>query len=231
MLKEVTKNEQHDKYLHGAGEIDTFGKEMSQCSRGEKSEAWQGISEDEVEMLEKVDEALLRGILNGHSKLPLEALFLETGSIRIRDILKSRRLCYLKTILHRDDEELVKEVYNAQKTDPTDGDFVILVDQDSKDIDLGMVEDRIINTKDDKYKSIVKTKVKTAAFKNLLDVKTSHSKMDELTYEKLQISQYLKSPLFNSESMQMLLALRTRTVRGIKNDFRGIYTDIACPLG
>ena len=68
---------------------------------------------------------------------------------------KSRRLCYLKTILHRDDEELVKEVYNAQKTDPTDGDFVILVDQDSKDIDLGMIEDRIINTKDDEYKSIV----------------------------------------------------------------------------
>ena len=62
-----------------------------------------------------------------------------------------------------------------------DGDFVILVDQDSKDIDLGMLEDRIINTKDDEYKSIVKTKVKTAAFKNLLDDKTSHSKMDELT--------------------------------------------------
>ena len=195
------------------------------------SEAWQGITDDEVEMLEKVDEALLRGILNGHSKLPLEALFLETGSIRIRDILKSRRLCYLKTILQRDDEELVKEIYNAQKTDPIDGDFVILVDKDSKDISLGMAEDSIITTKDDKYKNIVKTKVKTAAFKSLLDVKTSHSKMDELTYEKLQLSQYLKSPLFNSESMQMLLALRTRTVRGIKNDFRGMYPDVGCPLG
>ena len=43
------------------------------------SEAWQGIKDEEVEMLEKVDEALLRGILNAHAKVPLESLFLETG--------------------------------------------------------------------------------------------------------------------------------------------------------
>ena len=30
--------------------------------------------------------------------------------------------------------------------------------------------------------------------------------------------------------MAMLTALRTRTVRGIRNDFRGMYTDTECPL-
>ena len=29
----------------------------------------------------------------------------------------------------------------------------------------------------------------------------------------------------------MLLALRTRTVRGIRNDFRGMYSDAVCALG
>ena len=29
----------------------------------------------------------------------------------------------------------------------------------------------------------------------------------------------------------MLLSLRTRTVRGIRNDFRGMYQDVLCPLG
>ena len=67
------------------------------------SEAWQGISNADVEQLEKVDEALLRGLLRAHLKVPL----------------KTRRLCYLKTILHRDDEKLIREVYNAQKCDPT----------------------------------------------------------------------------------------------------------------
>ena len=39
------------------------------------SEAWHGISEKDISVLEKVDEALLRGILSAHPKIPLEALF------------------------------------------------------------------------------------------------------------------------------------------------------------
>ena len=29
----------------------------------------------------------------------------------------------------------------------------------------------------------------------------------------------------------MLMALRTRTVRGVKNDFRVMFADVLCPLG
>ena len=32
------------------------------------SEAWHGVSDDDLVQLEKVDEALLRGLLNAHSK-------------------------------------------------------------------------------------------------------------------------------------------------------------------
>ena len=78
------------------------------------SEAWQGISQAEIDMLEKVDEDLMRGLLQAHSKIPTEALFLETGTIPIRYILKSRRLSYLHTILSKDSEELIKDVYEAQ---------------------------------------------------------------------------------------------------------------------
>ena len=148
-----------------------------------------------MEMLEKVDEALLRGILNGHTKLPIEALFLETGTIRIRDVLKSRRLCYLKTILQRDDEELIREVYNAKKSDPTDGDFCVLVEKDNKDINLQMSEDEINITIHDIYKNIVKEKVKANALNNLIELKSSHSKMNELVYAKLELSQYQYSTL------------------------------------
>ena len=41
----------------------------------------------------------------------------------------------------------------------------------------------------------------------------------------------MKSPLFNIESYKMLMVLRTRTVRGIKSDFRGMFPDLLCPLG
>ena len=54
--------------------------------------------------------------------------------------------------------------------------------------------------------------------------------MDGIKYEKFVKVEYLSSPLFNSESRKLLLALRTRTVNGIRNDFRGRYPDVKCPL-
>ena len=53
------------------------------------SEAWQGIQEKDVSLLEKVDESLLRGVLSAHPKIPIEALYLETKSVPIRFILAS----------------------------------------------------------------------------------------------------------------------------------------------
>ena len=195
------------------------------------SEAWQGISNAEVEQLEKVDEALLRGLLRAHAKVPLEALFLETGTLPIRFILKIRRLCYLKTILQRDDEELVREVYNAQKCDPTDGDFYHLVMADAADVNLNIDEEQISTMKEETYKDNVKCKVREAAFAYLKQKQIGHSKMDNLSYEKLKISKYMNNPIFNSQSVQMLFALRTRTVRNIKTDFPGMFPDVVCPLG
>ena len=81
-----------------------------------------------------------------------------------------------------------------------------------------------------KFKNLVKEKMKQAAFKYLLSVKGKHSKMNGLIYTKFEKQKYLSSPLFNSESSKLLLALRTRTVNEIKNDFRGLYSDIKCPL-
>ena len=91
------------------------------------SEAWYGVKESDMKLLEKVDESLLRGILNSHAKIPLEALYLETGALPIRFIIASRRLMYLHNILQRDSKELVRKIYNAQKADTSPGDFVELI--------------------------------------------------------------------------------------------------------
>ena len=53
--------------------------------------------------------------------------------------------------------------------------------------------------------------------------------MDGLEYTKFDKAAYLGSPLFNSEDIRVLLALRTRTLEGIRNDFRGMYPSIECP--
>ena len=195
------------------------------------SEAWHGISSLEEELLERVDNALLRGLLKSHAKIPTEALHLETGTISVKYILKSRRLGYLQNILKKDEEELVSEIYNAQKNSPHDGDFCKLVEMDKALVNLTITDSEISNMKVEQYKNKVKSKVRNAAFSDLLIKKVSHSKMDDVSYDKLELQEYMRSPLFDKESVAMLLALRTRTVRGIKNDFRGMFPDVLCPLG
>ena len=55
--------------------------------------------------------------------------------------------------------------------------------------------------------------------------------MQNVRYDKFCIASYLNSPLFNNNNRVLLLALRTRTVRGIRNDFKGLYNNNECPLG
>ena len=62
---------------------------------------------------------------------------------------------------------------------------------DASDINLNMSEDDIIMMKEEKYKVIVKNKVRQAAFNYLKQLKVKHSKMDNLAYEKLEMSKYV----------------------------------------
>ena len=81
-----------------------------------------------------------------------------------------------------------------------------------------------------KFKKIVISKIRHSAFQHFESLKQQHSKMEGIRYTKFERAEYLSSPLLNSESRKLLLSLRTRTVNGIKNDFRGIYPDVPCPL-
>ena len=64
---------------------------------------------------EKVDEALLPGLKNSHSKIPVLSLFIELGVQPLRFTFAAIRNMHLQTILARDNTELIKKVYIAQK--------------------------------------------------------------------------------------------------------------------
>ena len=195
------------------------------------SEAWHGVTKKDIILLEKVDEALLRGLLTAHSKVPLEALYLETKSIPLRFIVASRRLMYLHNILQKDEDELVRRVYEAQRMDPSPGDFVELVKEDMDTLGIIMTDQEIGVMQKERFRKQVKEKVLNTAFAYLKNIKQGHSKMENVVYSNFEISSYLSSPLFNTESRSLLLGLRTRTVSGVRKDFSGLYPDMLCPLG
>ena len=52
-----------------------------------------------------------------------------------------------------------------------------------------------------------------------------------IKYEKLEVQTYICSSLFSNEDVGMLAGLRSRTVRGIKCNFKNMYKpNIFCPL-
>jgi hypothetical protein len=192
------------------------------------SEAWHGVTKKDTIDLERVDETLLRGLTSAHSKIPIAALYLECGATPLRFVWAARRIMYLQTILKRNNDELTKKIYIAQKEDPSEGDFYELVTKDMEMIDLTMNEEEIKEASKVALRNIVKKKVKEAAFKHLM--KQRGSKMKDITYDKLQTQTYMNSPDFTQDQISLLLSLRTRTVRGIRMDFGNMSAQKGCAL-
>ena len=194
------------------------------------SEAWHFISDHEIKMLERVDEHLLRSLVKGHSKLPLEFLYLEAGAMPIKFILKCRRILYLQTILQRPEEELTRRVYDAQKRDPLHGDFFQLVKDDFDDIGEEMSEARIKQTNREQFKKEIKEKTRAAAFEYLKNIQSQHSKVKDIKYPKFAVQSYMTSPIFYNDEVNLLYALRSRYLN-VKANFRSKYpNNILCPL-
>ena len=94
------------------------------------SEAWHNITKQNIEDLEVMDRMLLRNILGAHAKVHTEFLYLETGATPLKNVITSRRLLYLQTILKRPHSEVIRKVYEAQRKNPPKGDWVKQVDED-----------------------------------------------------------------------------------------------------
>jgi hypothetical protein len=194
------------------------------------SEAWHSISEHELKMLEKVDEHLLRSLVQGHAKLPIEFLYLEAGAMPMRFIIACRRILYQQTILKRPEEELIRRVYQAQKNDPLPGDFYQLVQQDYQVIGETMTEEYVQQQNRDAFKKEIKEKTKMAALKFLKDLQSKHSKIRDICYQKLETQAYMTSPIFNNEEVSLLHALRSRYIN-VKANFSSKYQrNMLCPL-
>ena len=86
------------------------------------AEAWYNLSTSEVTELEKVDEDLLRKVLECPISTPKEMLYLELGVSPIRNIIRSRRLNFLQYILHEDKESLMYTFLEAQIDNPAKND-------------------------------------------------------------------------------------------------------------
>ena len=78
------------------------------------SDVWHGRTLQQVSVLEEVNRTYLRTILSSNSKVPIEYLNFETGTMPLKYDLMKSRLMYLLKILHVEETELISRLYNSQ---------------------------------------------------------------------------------------------------------------------
>ena len=139
--------------------------------------------------------------------------------------------CTFRTYFTTNEKELTKKICKAQKADPLKGDYCKLVESDMNMIDLKLIEQEITNMSRFEFKTVVRRRTREAVIKYLEEIKETKSKIDGIEYTvSFDLQPYLLSYLFTREESSLLLALRTRCVRGVRSDFGKMYPDKNCPL-
>ena len=179
------------------------------------AEAWLRLTSNEIKMLERVDEMLLRKLLKTPISTPRAALYLETGAIPLHLVIKSKRIMFLHHILTRKRDALIAQVLWAQIESPSEGDWYLVVMEDIEALGLSetLTIDSISQLHKEKLKNIVRKGVHSAAFQEMMVRKESLSKITPLEYDSLQIQSYLTVNNVPTRLKQLQFKWRTRMVK------------------
>ena len=117
-------------------------------------------------------------------------MYLETNTLPMEFILASRRINYLHNIISKKDDELIKRIYQEQKKDPWKGDWCELVQRDMDMVEINMDDNTFRNMSKQVFKAYVKKCVKSAAFQNLRNLQSGHTKVKNIEYSKPTLQPY-----------------------------------------
>ena len=136
---------------------------------------------------------------------------------------------YLHHILNRNKNELIRKVYEAQKSDPIKNDWVLLIQSDLQDLDIDIEEFK--QFKKARAKKELHKIILSKSFQYLQNIYIKQSKLKYLSYNKLETQKYLVSSKFTDENKALLLRLRTRMI-DVTDNFKNKYinTDLLCAL-
>ena len=195
------------------------------------AEAWSAVTDAEIHRLEQVDTALLKSLVQGHSKTAVIFHHLETGTLKLRHILMKNRLLYHHHIVSRDDTETIKKIYNKQKQGYIKGDWYELLLKDFKFIGIELNESEIKMTGKQQYKKKIKELINKAAFIEYSKEKSDKFKLNQLQYKKLQLQPYLAKSGLSNKEINLLYSLQSRS-HPAKSNYKKIHNNhLLCIFG
>ena len=178
------------------------------------AETWLRLSKENIKKLESIDLMLLRKLLKTPISTPKVSLYLETGSVPLRYVIKRKRIMFLHHIVTRETNALINRVFWAQVHDTTKGDWCDVVREDLDMLGLSNVSfEDIGNMSKEVLKDLITERTNIVVLENLLSEKNSLSKMAQLSYDKLEIQPYLTDPKLPIRLKQQAFRWRTRMVK------------------
>ena len=123
------------------------------------AEAMVNITEKEIRLIEKSEEATLRDLVKTECSAPRHLLYLELGIIPARYVIKQRKVMLLKHILGQDNNSLMRKVFNAQIKMPSKGDWTSDVKNILKELKIKKTFAEIEAKSKNKLATIVKIAV------------------------------------------------------------------------
>ena len=191
------------------------------------SESWYRVTEEEIEELEKLDNILLRYIFEVPQSAPVVSLFLESGSVRIRNILKARRINFLHQLANLDKKEMEYKFFKCQWDHPSPQDWTEQVKNDLTEVGIPASLDFITSKSENVFKEIVKTKVKLLEFSQLMGGRKS--KTINLNYSQLKMQEYLELKDMSRRQAIVLFKFRTR-MSPFGENFKSGKLATVCPM-
>jgi hypothetical protein len=192
------------------------------------SEVLYGLNNTHIESLEAVDTHLWRNVFSSMVTTSIESYFIETNTIPIRYILMARRIMYYWTILQKEENELVRKVFETQRLLSNKNDWVLQLKNDLEECNITLPEKDIKAMKKETFKNIVKSQIKNLSMNYLINLRSKHSKTENLIIEK-QMKPYLKSSNITLDEKKLLFAMKTRSVN-VKTNFKNGFSNMLCRL-
>ena len=183
-----------------------------------------------MNILEKIDISLWTQLFEVNRTVPHEMLYLELGIEPLSFIVMRRRINYLQHILKQDENRMIHSFLITQMERPKKNDWIVTVKGNLEYLDIMLTFEDIKNMSKPAFKKLVKLKTRQKAFEHLQKLKSCHSKVAHIPYEKLSMQSYLLPGLedISNDERKYIFQARSRMLGKIKNNYRNKFKNILC---
>ena len=190
------------------------------------SETWINVTKEDINSLEMPITMLHKQLFTKSGNPCKVFMYLEFGVIPVKFVIMGNRLKYLNHILNENIESTTRQVFETQKEDSKNGDFVDLVTKDKKELKIDLTEEEIKSMNKNVWKIFVDKQIKEVALKYLKEENSKMKKTKHIHFEQLKMSDYLFQNKQTSTT-KIIFGVRSGTLDiKIWNPWK--YTDLLC---